>query len=138
LRNRKRCGPGGIRRFSTCCLRLAPAPRALDVNSKSIEQTAFQNYACLFELRLPGDFRRALEQAVADFFQRVARHVRALVASAGNARDRVIAMPWMLALQLPKHVRLGRYQEILGVRKAADVRDHRLGAADEIRMLADV
>ena len=41
-------------------------------------------------------------------------------------------------LQLPHHVRLGRDEELGRLRVRPDVLDHRLGAADEVRVLEDV
>src|SRR5262245_24782406 len=64
----------------------------------SVEQTPLHHFAGLVELRLPGDLRPAGRQAVADLLQRVAGHVRALVASAGDPRHRVVAVPRGLAL----------------------------------------
>src|SRR4051794_679645 len=74
-------------------------------STSSVQQTPLQHRAGRAELGLPGDLRAAGRQAVAQLFQRVAGHVRALVAGAGNARDRQVAVARELALELPQHVR---------------------------------
>ena len=81
---------------------------------------------------------RPVGEAVAEVFQGVAGHVRALVAGAGDAGDGVIAVPRHGVLQLPEHVRLGGDEEVARVVEPGDVPDHRLGAADEVALLADV
>lgn len=51
-----------------------------------LQQAALQDFAGLSVIRLPDDLGFAVPQAVADFQQRVPRHVRAAVAGAGFAR----------------------------------------------------
>ena len=60
-----------------------------DRRGRRIQQAALQHFAGPVEFRLPVDLRRAVRQAVAELFQRVAGHVRALVAGAGDARHRM-------------------------------------------------
>src|SRR6516165_9002210 len=59
----------------------------------SVEQALLQYRARLIELRLPGDLRTASGKAIPNLFQRVASHVRALVARTGDAGNRMISVP---------------------------------------------
>src|SRR5262249_51809536 len=57
---------------------------------RRLQQAPLQHLAGPVELWLPGDLRVAVLHAVAHLLQRVAGHVRALVARAGNTRHRMI------------------------------------------------
>src|SRR4051794_23294188 len=58
----------------------------------SAEQAALEHLAGPVEGRLPEDLRRTVGHAVAELFERVAGHVRALVAAAADAGHRVEAV----------------------------------------------
>src|SRR2546423_415426 len=85
------------------------------------QETALQHFAGAIEAWLPADLGGAELQAVADLLQGVPRHVWALVAGAGNAGDRMIAMLRELAFELPHHVRLGGDEEVGRLRVGGDV-----------------
>src|SRR6516164_683599 len=72
--------------------------------SGSGQQTPLYHGTGSLEFRPPGNFRPAAFQAVAELLQRVQRHVRALVARARDAGDRMVAVARKLALELPDHV----------------------------------
>src|SRR5262249_21830212 len=103
-----------------------------------LQKAAFEHFLGPVELGLPHHLGRAVEQAVAELFQRVAAHVRALVAGAGDARHGVVAVLRRLGFELPHHVRLGGDEDVLRPGQRSDVAQHRLGAADEVAVLADV
>lgn len=97
-----------------------------------IKQTPSEHFFRFVELRLPVDFRRASLHAIADLFQRVAGHVRTLIAGARDARYAEIRVLGEPRLQLPHHVRFRGDEERRRCFDLADVLNHRLGAADVI------
>ncbi len=97
-------GTGGVqerpttfgRRFGLL-LRVSSIPVGPRGGRRRVQQAPLQHFLGPVELRLPGDLRLAVRQAVAELLQRVAGHVRALVARAGDARHRMVAVLRVLA-----------------------------------------
>ena len=77
-------------------------------------------------------------QAIPQFFQGVAGHVRTFVTGAGDAGHRVITVLRIFALHLPHHVGFRGHEKISRFSYLADIVQHRFRAADEIAVLADI
>ena len=117
---------------------------ACTTKDRLLQQTLFDHDTGFVEARIPGDLWRSITQTVADFLQRVPRHVWAAVASARltagghDSGDRHIAVLRSHLLQRVNHVGFGADEECLRLGKRRDVFPHRFRAADEIRVLQNV
>src|SRR5437870_1808860 len=67
------------------CAKNSKAASSRSTPKELLEQTLFHDGTSLVEAGIPVDLRLTVTQAVADFLQRVPRHVRAAVAGTGLA-----------------------------------------------------
>src|SRR5579871_1392666 len=113
-------------------------PCRIDGCPESIQETALQNFSRPLELRLPSDLGESLGQAITQALQRVASHVRALVAGTSDSWNGMIAVLWRFALELPHHVGFRGHQEIGRELEPSNVANHCLRPANEIAVFPDI
>lgn len=103
-----------------------------------LQQAAAKDLARFVEEGLPLDLRAHVFEAIAQFFERIKRHVRAFVAGAGDPRNPMVVVLGETLLQLPHHVRFRGDQKVGRFREGSDFSDHRFGPTCEIAVGKDV